>query len=48
VTKDAIITDRLILRHIGARDAEAIAMLIDNYKIAVMLHLFNGSGLSPG
>ena len=37
MTKDVIITDRLILRNIGARDAETIATLIDNYKIAVML-----------
>jgi len=35
--KDILITDRLILRTIGAGDAEAIAALADNYKIAVML-----------
>jgi RimJ/RimL family protein N-acetyltransferase len=32
-----IITDRLILRPVTARDAEAIATLADNYKVAVML-----------
>ena len=37
MTNDVIITDRLILRNIAAHDAEAIATLIDNYKIAVML-----------
>ena len=35
--KDILSTDRLILRSIGASDAEAIAALADNYKIAVML-----------
>jgi RimJ/RimL family protein N-acetyltransferase len=37
MTRDIIITERLILRPVGAGDAEAIASLIDNYKIAVML-----------
>jgi len=37
MTQDIIITDRLILRAVRAPDAEAIATLIDNYKIAVML-----------
>lgn len=37
MTKDIITTDRLILRAVRAPDAEAIATLIDNYKIAVML-----------
>lgn len=37
MTKDIITTERLILRPVGASDAEAIATLIDNYKIAVML-----------
>ena len=37
MTKDIITTERLILRPVGAPDAEAICALIDNYKIAVML-----------
>ncbi len=32
-----IITDRLILRPVAACDAEAIATLADNYKVAIML-----------
>jgi RimJ/RimL family protein N-acetyltransferase len=35
--KDTIITDRLILRPPTADDAEAITVLADNYKVAVML-----------
>jgi RimJ/RimL family protein N-acetyltransferase len=35
--KDTLITDRLILRTIRARDAEALTALADNYKVAVML-----------
>lgn len=37
MTKDITTTERLILRPVGAPDAEAICALIDNYKIAVML-----------
>ena len=35
--KDTLITDRLILRTISARDAEGLTALADNYKVAVML-----------
>ena len=35
--KDILITDRLILRTISGGDAEALAALADNYKVAVML-----------
>jgi RimJ/RimL family protein N-acetyltransferase len=35
--KDTLITDRLILRPPAEDDAEAITMLADNYKVAVML-----------
>ena len=35
--RTTLITDRLILRPVAPRDAEAIAALADNYKIAVML-----------
>ena len=35
--KDILSTDRLILRTIGASDAEALTTLADNYKVAVML-----------
>jgi RimJ/RimL family protein N-acetyltransferase len=37
MSKNVIITDRLILRPVAAADAEAIATLADNYKVAVML-----------
>jgi RimJ/RimL family protein N-acetyltransferase len=37
MNKDSIITDRLILRTLDERDAEAITALADNYKVAVML-----------
>lgn len=37
MSKNVIITDRLILRPVRARDAEAIAALADNYKVAIML-----------
>jgi len=35
--KNTLITDRLILRPVAARDAEALTTLADNYKVAVML-----------
>jgi RimJ/RimL family protein N-acetyltransferase len=35
--RTTLITDRLTLRSVAPRDAEAIAALADNYKIAVML-----------
>jgi RimJ/RimL family protein N-acetyltransferase len=35
--KDILITDRLILRPVRERDAECLAALADNYKVAVML-----------
>lgn len=35
--KDTLITDRLILKPVDRRDAEAITALADNYKVAVML-----------
>lgn len=37
MTDFLITTERLILRPVAASDAEAIAALVDNYKIAVML-----------
>lgn len=37
MTDFLITTERLILRAVAASDAEAIAALVDNYKIAVML-----------
>src|SRR6478735_3502785 len=35
--KDILLTGRLILRTLSASDAEALAVLADNYKVAVML-----------
>ena len=35
--KNILITDRLVLRTIGACDAEALTARADNYKVAVML-----------
>src|SRR5262245_42534833 len=35
--RTTLITDRLILRPVAGRDVEAITVLADNYKIAVML-----------
>ena len=35
--RTTLITDRLTLRPVAPRDAEAITALADNYKIAVML-----------
>lgn len=35
--KHILITDRLILRTVSPRDAEALTALADNYKVAVML-----------
>ncbi|MGE0008619.1 MAG: GNAT family N-acetyltransferase [Parvibaculaceae bacterium] len=37
MARTTLVTDRLILRTVAESDAEAIAALADNYKIAIML-----------